>query len=226
MTYLLNDYGKLYSVFLDNELVFGYGRAMVSIKLLCCDFEYEGNGIILYGSKENGLLRSYNKLTLSDKPSFCAMHDGRAEIKPLNGSRIIQNEKDGAYSFTCVNGESSLTLMLDGSCRCEGNTVYFRRGRTEIRFSEPTAPKAKRAGCGFEYEAQRCLALMTENGETSAESELIPLLTLVDGLKNASYEPSRAESIKAIIADMSEESRITAQAVLNRYYRAFGIEKR
>ena len=67
---------------------------------------------------------------------------------------------------------------------------------------------------------------MTENGETSAESELIPLLTLVDGLKNASYDPSRAESIKAIIADMSEESRITAQAVLNRYYRAFGIEKR
>lgn len=226
MNYQIQDFGKLYWILVENELVFGFDRAIMSIKLDCRDFEYEENGIVLYGSEPNGLLRSRNVLTISDKPSFKAMHDGDAEIKPLGGSRMICSENGTAYSFTCINGENALTLTLDGNCRCEGNALHFRRGNTELRFSERTEVRVTAKRRGFDYEAEKCLSLIADNGELTSDSTLLPLLLLVNGLKNAEFDLNRAENVKTLLADMSKEDKSTADAVLHRYFRSFGKEKR
>lgn len=223
MNYKVIDFGNLYAVFLENELVLGFTSAILSIKLDCRDFEYSGNGIVLYGSEPNGLLRSHNTLALSDKSRLTAMHDAKAEIKALNGSRIIFKENGDSYEFTCSDGVRSLTLTLKGNCRCEDNTLLFRRGETEIGFSEKINMKPTPKRRGFEYESKACLGLI--NSLTS-ESELLPLLTLVDGLKNAVFDKRRAEIINELIPTMSEQNKKTAEEVLYRYYRAFGIEKR
>lgn len=223
MNYKVIDFGNLYAVFLENELVLGFTSAILSIKLDCRDFEYSGNGIVLYGSEPNGLLRSHNTLTLSDKPYFVAMHDSSAEIKALNGSRIIFKENGDSYEFTCSDGVKSLTLTLNGNCRCEDNMIFFRRGKTEICFSEPIKTNMTPKRRGFEYEAEACLGLI--NSLTS-ESELLPLLVLVNGLKNAVFDKRRADIINELIPTMSKQNKNTAQAVIHRYYRAFGIEKR
>ncbi len=222
MSYSVYDYGNLYTVFLENEIVFGFDRAVMSIEFDCRDFEYVKNGIVLYGSEPNGMLRSYNTLVLSDKPVYLAMHDGKAEIKPQSGSRIIPNENGEKYSFTCTNGGRSLTVSFKGNCRCEGNMLHFRRGETEIELSEPTVPEAVPKRRGFEYESEKCLALIEENGDLAPDSELLPLLLLVSGLKSAVFDPRRAENIKSLLSDMTEKGRRTAEAVLHRYYRAFG----
>ena len=216
--YKVLDFGNLYAIFLENELIFGFERSVLSIKLLCCDFEYTDDGIIMYGCADNGLLRSHNTLSLSGG-TYLAMHDASAEIKPLNGARIIPNETADLYSFVCTNGENTLTLSLEGNCRLEGNMIRFRRGRTTIALSEPTVsvtPKRK----GFGYEAERCLSLMND---ISSDSDLLPLLLLVDSLENAAFSPRRAENVKSLLADMTAADRETAEAVLHRYYRAFGI---
>lgn len=222
MNYKVLCFGNLYAVFLENELIFGFDLPILSIKLDCRDFEYVDNGIILYGSEPNGLLRSHNTLTLFDDPCFTAMHDSSAEIKPLNGSRIIFKENGDSYEFTCSNEDKSLTLKLNGNCRCGENSIFFRRGMTEMRFSEPTVNMTPNRR-GFEYEAEVCLGLI-EN--LTSESELLPLLVLTDGLKNAVFNESRAEMINKLIPKMSEQNKKTAEEVLYRYYRAFGIEKR
>lgn len=223
MNYKVLCFGNLYAVFLENELIFGFDLPILSIKLDCRDFEYVDNGIILYGSEPNGLLRSHNTLTLSDDPRFTAMHDSSAEIKPLNGSRIIFKENADSYEFICSNEDKSLTLKLSGNCRCGENSIFFRRGETEITLSEPTAPIATPNRRGFEYEAEACLDLIHD---LASESELLPLLVLTDGLKNAVFNESRAEMINKLIPKMSEQNKKTAEEVLYRYYRAFGIEKR
>ena len=216
--YYVLDFGDLYAIFLDNELIFGFDRPLLSIKLECFDFVYEDGGIVLYGCADNGLLRSSNALSLTSG-TYLAMHDASAEIKPLNGARIIPNEIADLYSFVCTNGENTLTLSLEGNCRLEGNVIRFRRGRTTIALSEPTVsvtPKRK----GFGYEAERCLTLMND---LSSDSDLLPLLLLVDSLENAAFNSRRAENVKSLLADMTAADRETAEAVLHRYYRAFGI---
>ena len=223
MNYSVTCFGELYCIFINSEAVFGFDRAMMSIKLDCRDFEYRENGIVLYGIEPNGLIRSSNTLTLSKESSLAAMHDSRAEILPLNGSRIAFKENGRSYSYTATNGDRSLTLELRGSCRCEGNAVVFRRGRTEIKISEPTVAAQIQKRRGFEYEAQRCLSLL---GELTAESELMPLLLLVDCLKHAEFSEKRIETVRSLIPSMTEDGKITANAVLDRYYRAFGYEKK
>ncbi len=222
MIFSVYDFKNLYAVFLENELVFGFDRAVLSIKLECSDFEYKENGIVLYGSEPNGLLRSHNTLSISKRSTYLAMHDGNAEIKPLNGSRIIPNENGDSYSFTCVNGERSLTVSFKGNCRCDGNILHFRRGETIITLSEPTAAIVTPKRRGFEYEAERCLSLITE---LNSDSELLPMLLLVNGLKNAVYDKARAENIRSIVPTMSEQNKKTAEAVMARYYRAFGYDE-
>ncbi len=222
MIFSVYDFKNLYAVFLENELVFGFDRAVLSIKLDCRDFEYKENGIVLYGSEPNGLLRSNNTLTLSDKSRLIAMHDGSAEIRALNGSRITFKENGTSYEFTCSDGVKSLLITLKGSCRCEDNMIFFRRGETIITLSEPTAAIVTPKRRGFEYEAERCLSLITD---LNADSELLPMLLLVNGLKNAVYDKARAENIRSIIPTMSEQNKKTAEAVTARYYRAFGYDE-
>ena len=166
--------------------------------------------------------RSYNTLTLSDRPAYLAMHDGRAEIKPQNGSRILPSESEDAYSFLCSNGERSLTVSFTGNCRCEGNMINFRRGETKIKLSEPTVPIPVRKRRGFEYEAEKCLALITERGVLAPDSGLLPLLALVNGLKNAAFDPHRAENVRSLLPRLSANERAAAETVLSKYYRAFG----
>ncbi len=223
MNYKVIDFGKLFCIFLENELVLGFDRAVLSIKLDCRDFEYAENSIVLYGSEPNGLLRSHNTLSLSDN-TYLAMHDSSAQIKALNGSGIIPNENGDSYIFTCSNGDKELKLTLNGNCRCEGNILHFRRGETKISFSAPTVTTPQPRRRGFEYEAERCLSLITENGTLTSDSELLPLLTLVNSLKTATYAPHWAENIKTLLTDMTEEGKRAAEAVLHRYYRAFGYD--
>ncbi|MBQ7779889.1 MAG: hypothetical protein IJ404_05280 [Clostridia bacterium] len=204
-------------------LVLGFTSAILSIKLHSRDFEYIDNGIILYGIEPNGLLRSHNTLALSNKTRFIAMHDSSAEIKALNGSRVIFKENGDSYEFTCSNGKRKLTVTLNGNCRLEDNILYFRRGETEIGFSEPIKMKTIPKRRGFEYEAEACLKSIHD---LTSDSELLPLLLLVDGLKNAVFDEIRAEMINKLIPTMSEQNKKTAEAVIHRYYRAFGIEKR
>ena len=222
MNYKVIDFGRLYCIFVENEAVFGFDRAMMSLKLDCRDFEYGENGIILYGCEPNGLLRSHNVLTLSKESAVAAMHDGKAEIKPLNGSRIVPTEGSKSYSFTCIGGENRLTLELSGSCRYEENTVVFRRGMTEIRLSEPTVNMTPNRR-GFEYEADKCLSLI---GEIKSERELLPLLLLENGIRNAVLSENRIETVETLIPSLSDGGKITAKAVLDRYCRAFGYEKK
>ena len=222
MNYKAFEFGDLYAIFLENELIFGFARGILSIKLDCRDFEYDERGIVLYGSEPNGLLRSRNVLLLSDKPCFRAMHDSSGEIKALNGRRIIPKENGDSYLFTCVNGEKSLTLSLAGNCRCDGNVIYFRRGETKISLSEPTV-WATHKRYGFKYEAERCMSLLSP---LTSDSELLPLLLLVDGLENAVFNERRAEMINKLVTTMSEQNKKTAEDIIRRYYRAFGIEKR
>ena len=59
--------------------------------------------------------------------------------------------------------------------------------------------------------------------DLSSDSDLLPLLLLVDSLENAVFNSRRAENVKSLLADMTAADRETAEAVLHRYYRAFGI---
>jgi hypothetical protein len=59
--------------------------------------------------------------------------------------------------------------------------------------------------------------------DISSDSDLLPLLLLVDSLENAAFSQRRAENAKALLADMTAADRETAEAVLHRYYRAFGV---
>ncbi len=222
MNFLTHDFGNLYAVFLENELVFGFDSPLLSIKLDCRDFEYVENGIVLYGIEPNGLIRSRNTLSLSEKSSLIAMHDSTAEINALNGSRILFAENRSGYTYTVANGDSFLALSLSGNCRCDEGKIVFRRGTTEIDISEPTA-KVGQCRRGFEYEASACLGLLPL---LDSRSELLPLLLLVNGLENAVFDEGRAEMINKRIPTMSEQNKKTAEEVLYRYYRAFGIEKR
>ena len=206
-------------IFLENEAVFCYEQAVMSVVFDCRDYEYRENGIVLYGSEPNGLIRSHNTLVLSSEPCFRAMHDGTAEIKALNGSRITCRENGERYSVTCANGAHNLVFTLNGSCRLNDMMITFRRGSTEICFSEPTTATVTQKRRGLEYEAVRCLSLMSE---LTSDSELLPLLILVNGLKIAHFDRSRAEGIAKILPTMSEQNKKTAETVLKRYYRAFG----
>lgn len=153
---------------------------------------------------------------------MAAMHDSKAELRALNGSRIIFKENGASYEFTCSDGVKGLTLFLKGNCRCDGNEIYFRHGKTEITVSRPTL-LTKTGHHGFGYEAEMCLSLLSP---LTSDSELLPLILLVNGLENAVFDKGRAEMINKLIPTMSEQNKKTAVAVLHRYYRAFGIEKR
>ncbi len=223
MIYSTFDYGNHYIIILNNALILGYGRPMMSVTFDCKDFEHTEKGMILYGSEPLGLMRSYNELILSEKPSFLSMHDQRAEIKPLNGSRIIATESGSSYEFTCLNGEELLKISLNGSCRCEDSQITLRRGASSIDFSVPISTLIKPNRRGFEYEAEKCLSLITDGGIVTPDSELLPLLLLVDGLKTARFDNERAMKIKKLMPTMSENGKVVAEAVTKIYYRAFGI---
>ena len=60
------DSGAVFCVFLENEMILGADRAMMSVKFDCRDREYTEKGILLYGSRENGLLRSYIEVCVDD----------------------------------------------------------------------------------------------------------------------------------------------------------------
>ena len=223
MIYSTFDYGNHYIIILNNALVLGYGRPLVSIAFDCKDLEHTEKGIILYGSEPMGLMRSYNELILSEKPSFLSMHDQRAEINPLNGSKIIATESGKSYEFTCINGEELLKISLNGSCRCEDSQITLRRGASSIDFSVPISTLNKPSRRGFEFEAEKCLSLITDGGTVMPDSELLPLLLLVDRLKTARFDNERAMKIKALMPTMSENGKAIAETVVRIYYRAFGI---
>ena len=204
-----------------NGLAVTCGDAAVSVIFDCVDLEYVRNGAVFYGSEPSTLVRSGNALTFKGGATLSAMHDSAATIRCLNGSRAVMSEREGEYSYAVSNGDSGFTLKIRGNCRCDENKIIFRRGRTEIEFPEPIRMECK-TGIGFEYEANKCLGII---GDISVESELLPLLIAVDGMKNARFDKVWADSIMKIIPTMSDENKTVARKVMKHYYRVFGYDE-